>query len=294
MKIFVTGATGFIGRNLVETFDKHGHNITINLRPGKESPFNSNINIYTLGKSNIELDIEFFKNENFDGIIHLASLYLTSHKPEEIHNLIDSNVKFGTYLLECASKAPIGWFINTGTFWQNYQNSTYSPVNLYAATKQAFESIARYYIETNQLMFCTLRLADTFGPNDSRPKIFSLWEKIAKTGETLPMSEGNQILDINHIDNVIHAYLTLSNLLHNNDNRLVNGDVFALKAEKRYTLRELSKLYERIMEIKLNIKWGKRDYREREVMIPWEQGVSIPGYAPVTSIEDGLIQMKCP
>ncbi|MFT0713960.1 NAD-dependent epimerase/dehydratase family protein [Flagellimonas lutimaris] len=292
MNIFVSGATGFIGSHLIKQLLKLGHSITVNLRPGKETSFNSNVKTHTLGKGDIESDIDFFRREDFDGIIHLASLYITNHKSYEVSDLIDSNVKFGSYLLECASKASVNWFINTGTFWQNYQDEDYSPVNLYAATKQAFESIMQFYSETNQIKTCTLRLSDTFGQNDPRPKIFSLWERIAKSGETLPMSQGEQIIDINHISNVVHAFITLAGHLQNEPWNIKSGAVYALNAEKRYSLKELSIIFERVMETKLNIAWGDLDYREREVMVPWSKGVSIPDYFPVVTIEEGLKELK--
>lgn len=292
MKIFITGATGFIGSNLVVKLVALGQDITINLREGKKSPFSKAVNTYYLGK-NIESDIDFFKESHFDGVIHLATCYITNHNSNEINELIDSNIKFGSYLLECSVQANIKWFINTGTVWQNFENKEYSPVNLYAATKQAFETIAHYYIETSNLCFVTIKLSDTFGSNDTRPKIFNLWHRIMLTGETIEMSPGEQIIDITHIDNVVHAFILLSNELQNNVSTIKSGDVFTLQSEDRYTLRELSLIYERVMGSKLNIIWGGRAYREREVMKPWSQGKTIPNYSTLTSLEEGLKKLKC-
>lgn len=287
MKIFLTGATGFIGRSLVNQLITEGNDITVNLYGNEQTPFPDIVKIHALGKRDMESDINFLKDYSFDGIIHLASLYLTVHQSKDAVNLIDSNVRFSTYILECASQAKINWFINTGTFWQNYQNADYSPVNLYAATKQAFESIAQYYIETNQIKFATLRLCDTYGPNDTRPKIFNLWEKIAKTGETLDMSPGEQIIDITYIDDIVNAFYLLSQHLTNNPN-IKNGKVYAVKAEKRYALKELAVIFEKATGYKLNINWGKRSYREREVMIPWERGEIVPEWSPKYDLIKGI------
>ena len=190
--------------------------------------------------------------------------------------------------MECATQAKIKWFINTGTFWQNYQNANYSPVNLYAATKQAFESIAKYYIDTNQIKFATLRLSDTFGPNDTRPKIFNIWNKIAKSGDTLDMSPGEQLIDISFIDDIVAAFTLIAKHLHANLPEVPNGSVYAVKAEKRYTLIQLAALYEQATKTKLNINWGARPYREREVMMPWADGVLVPGWKAKVKIEDGI------
>lgn len=290
MKIFVTGATGFIGKHLVKKLIDEGNQVTINLYGEEQSPFDERVLTYKLNESVTNIDIDFLKKEAFDGVIHLASLYLTVHKPEDAVRLIDSNVRFSTYMLECASQAKIKWFINTGTFWQNYQNIDYSPVNLYAATKQAFESIAQYYIETNQIKFCTLRLSDTYGPDDTRPKIFNLWEKIAKTGETLDMSPGEQIIDITHIDDIVAAFVLLAFHIQKQEPDTKNGSVFAVKAEKYYSLKELASIFEAATGHKLNINWAGKSYREREVMVPWANGKVVPNWHPRTQIFEALRQ----
>lgn len=288
MKIFITGATGFIGKHLVAKLISEGHQVTINLFGDEKSPFDLNVSTYKLNETNISSDSKFLIAEDFDGIIHLASLYLTEHKPEEAICLINTNVKFSTYILECGAQANIKWFINTGTFWQHYNNADYSPVNLYAASKQAFESIAQYYIDTNKIIFCTIKLSDTFGPKDTRPKIFNLWDKIARTGETLDMSLGEQIIDISYIDDITNAYIILANQLDREDSKNTNGLTYAVKANERFSLRELALIYENARKKKLKINWGRLKYREREVMIPWENGITVPTWISKTKIHEGI------
>lgn len=288
MKVFITGATGFIGRHLVNTLYREGHEITINLREDECSPFQNSIYKYSFNEFNINSNIDFFKKEGFDGIIHLASLYLTSHKSVEVGQLIDSNVRFGSIVLECACVANVKWFINAGTSWQNFRNSKYSPVNLYAASKQAFQSIAQYFIETNQIKFCTIKLFDTFGPEDSRQKVFNLWHKVALSGEIIEMSSGEQVIDMSYIDDIVSAFILLAVHLNEGLTEILNGDEFVVKAKQRYTLKELSVIFEEVTGYKLNIIWGKKPYRKREVMIPSEYGKAVPGWEPKFDLAEGI------
>ncbi len=62
-KIFITGATGYIGKFLVEFLSKKGFIIFVNIRKNKQSPFSKKINTYTIGKQNIDKDIIFFKKK---------------------------------------------------------------------------------------------------------------------------------------------------------------------------------------------------------------------------------------
>lgn len=278
MNIFITGATGFVGKHLVNKLFASGHNLYCTLLANESNPFDKDqiSNVFVLANDNVNGLTHFFQSNNIDGIIHLASyVQSANHIPDDIDKLADINIKFSLQVLEAASNAKVKWFINTGTYWQHFDNAEYSPVNLYAATKQAFMDLSKFYWETNRIFFCTIKLFDTYGPGDTRPKIFNLWERIAKSGETLDMSGGEQIIDISHVDSVVDAFAQLAIHVHNNNPKLNNGDVFALKAAKRYSLKQLAAKYETDHGVTLNINWGARPYREREVMMPWNGGRSI-------------------
>lgn len=289
MKILISGSTGFIGKHLIKRLKKNNDNIHAIVRESTDTKLLKDEGIkYYVFKNDINNLVSFLELEKFDGIIHLASIFLPQHNPEGIKRLVDSNIYFATTLLESAVKTNVSWFINTGTFWQHYHDADYSPVNLYAATKQAFEDIAKYYIETTNIDFVTVKLNDTFGPNDTRPKIFNLWEKIRKSGERLDMSPGQQIIDISYIDNIVDGYLRLVDLLSKDTERKLSGKSFAIGSDQRMSLRKLAATYESVTKSKLNINWGGREYRPREVMIPWTKGKKIPGWKPNISISEGI------
>ncbi len=288
MKILFTGATGFIGTNLTQSLSKK-HELFALVRKSATIVNIENFTTILKYESNTDLQ-KIFEQYHFDGVVHLASLYLRHHHIEDIDLLIDSNVAFGTKILEACKQNGVKWFLNTGTFWQHYNNEKYNPVNLYAATKEAFEKMAKYYTETSNLIFVTLKLNDTFGPNDTREKIFNLWDKIAKTGETLDMSDGEQIMDICYIDDVVNAYDILINHLSSNDAYKLKNKTFAVKSKERVSLKELAKIYEECTGKKLKINWGAKAYSKREVMIPWENGEKVPGWEPKFSLKDAICE----
>ncbi len=290
MNILITGATGFVGSNLIKRYINENHNLFCTLLEGEENPFGEEyVKSIVFAKMSIEEIVNFLKTNNIEGIIHLASFVQSGeHKPTDIEKLIDSNIKFGMILLESASQSNVDWFINTGTYWQNYNNKAYSPVNLYAATKEAFIDISKFYVEVNIIKFVTIKLFDTYGVGDNRPKIFNLWDRIAKSGETLDMSLGEQLIDISYIDDIVDCFILLANHLHRKDINIENGEVFAVKAEIRYSLKELAYIFEKVTKQDLNINWGSKPYRDREVMVPWENGKVVPGWEPKISIEMGI------
>jgi len=289
MKILITGVTGFIGQNLTKCLLEH-NNYNLYAVVRSESDIlhvDKRITLFEYD-SDIEKLITFFQDEKFDGVVHLASLFLATHCPSDINQLVHSNIHFGTELLEASKAANVKWFINTGTFWQNYYDEPYNPVNLYAATKEAFSMIAKYYTETSSLIFSTLKLCDTFGKDDTRNKVFNLWDKISKTGDTLEMSQGEQLIDISYIDDVVHAYEILIKHLNSVNCQEFQNKIFAVTSNERMSLQNLSKLFEEATSKKLNIVWGARDYREREVMIPWTQGEVVPDWRQRHTLRDAI------
>lgn len=279
MNILVTGRTGFVGTHLCEHLCKE-HNLFYLKRPHTNLEFGAQGNVFYFTDNNVSELNKYLVDNHIEGIVHLVSLYIQRHKSTDIPDLIASNIYLGTALLDAASTTSVRWFLNTGTIWQNYNSSDgqdeYCPVNLYAATKQAFIDLAKFYTETTNIKFCTLKLCDTYGPNDTRKKILSLFEDYAKSGEVLRMSPGYQKIDLLHIDDVVSGFVHLINLLNE---RVELKHEYVLSSCNQMTLRELADAYESKYNVKLNIEWGALPYREREVMNPYVGNV-LPGWKP--------------
>lgn len=289
MRILLTGATGFVGKHLYARMSGE-HELHLLVRPSTDYSALSPRYVCCF-QGDVERLADYLRSHQVEGIIHLASLYLASHRPDQVADLVNANILLGTSLLEAAKLAGVKWFLNTGTIWQNYQSpersDEYHPVNLYAATKQAFITMARYYQETSPIRFSTLKLCDTYGPGDTRRKILALFREIARSGETLAMSPGEQRMDLLHIDDVVAGFQVLANRLADPSVPLLPE--YVLSSGHPRSLRELASMFEQVNGVKLPIEWGGRPYREREVMEPY-RGNILPGWSPRVSLETG---MKC-
>ena len=284
MKIFLTGASGFIGSAILRRLILEGHDVRALAR--NRVPQELEIEkVFHL--KNLDKISDYFIEEQFDGVIHLASEVTVNHDFDKIPDLVESNIKLPLFLLESAKKAKVKWFINTGTFWQHYLCEGYRPLNLYAATKEALQTLAKYYTETSGLSFITLKLNDTFGPGDKRNKLLSFLKEAAVSNKLLKMTKGEQILDICHIDYVVDAYLKLIELV--NSDQLNNKDAsFALHLANRISIKDFVRMFEENLGRRLNIEWGGVPYRERENMVPWSGGIPVPGLEPYDTLEHDL------
>ena len=285
MKILVTGTTGFIGGHLVRRLLNDRHEIHALTRPETDqNPLESTIVHTHLGST--QNMIEIMEDAKPDAVIHLASLFIGEHKSADVEALINSNVVLSTQLAEAMSVNEVRLLINVGTSWQHYADADYNPVNLYAATKQAFRSVLSFYLETSDLRVINLEVFDTFGPNDQRENLFNLLNRLRVTGETISMSPGNQFLDPIYIDDVCDAFLVALKRLQSG--QVKRSETYSVCSDNPIQLKELVKIYEKVSNIKLNVAWGGRPYRAREVMHPWSGGVTLPGWSPKISIEEGV------
>ena len=104
------------------------------------------------------------------------------------------------------------------------------------------------------------------------------------------MSPGDQIIDISYINDIVEAYTLMIDLLDKDTSYRYKGQDYVVTSSERMPLKELAKVYEKATNTTLNITWGERPYRDREVMHPWDKGQTVPGWKQNTSLEDAIQQ----
>lgn len=282
-KLLVTGLSGFVGHHLLkaltEEYEVHalihrrpidGHGVRCHQIPNVEN-----------GLVNVVAEIRP------DICLHLATLFIGHHKPEEVGQLVDSNIRFSAELVQACVSAGCLEFMNIGTIWQNFLGGEYNPVNLYAATKEAFVDLLKFYVEVSGLKVLNLKLSDTYGPNDPRRKLLSVLISAATSGETLKMSAGEQYIDLVHIEDVVQGILEGLRQVHS-----VNGlNTFYLTSGEPLRLKDLVQKVEDVLGKRVPIEWGALPYRPREVFNKNTYEPGLLGWKPRLSLEDGIRTM---
>lgn len=288
-KTLITGATGFIGVNLIRRLLLEGWRVHIIIRPDTSMAILGNIceqvTVFTHDGSTLNM-LNIMAEVKPDVVFHLASLFLVTHQTKDIEPLITSNLLLGTQLLDAMIQNDVEYIVNTGTSWQHFNNDNYTPVNLYAATKNAFEMVLRFYTSSTTIKAITLKLFDTYGANDPRAKLFSLLQKTSKNSQPLAMSPGEQLIDIVYIDDVVDAFVTAADRLLKREAN--SFEEFSVTSGRPIKLKDLVEIYSQITGEILPIIWGGRPYRDREVMVPWNTGQPLPGWRAKVTFENGV------
>ncbi|WP_010254907.1 NAD-dependent epimerase/dehydratase family protein [Treponema primitia] len=263
MRILITGATGFIGSHLVVSLLNAKHTIAILKR--KSSGLKSleslqeRINILAVDTYyDINTGIKQFMP---DMVIHLAALYINKHSPENIANLINTNITFGTQVLEAMMENRVMQFLNIGTRWQHIGNKRYCPANFYAATKAAFKDMLVYY-EVQGIKHKTIELCDTFGAGDNRKKIMDILISACQNNDVVELTPGEQILDLSYVDDICEFITSNISAAGFFDNKTISLSGTTIR------LRELGMMIEKAFKTSGSFKWGAKSYRDNEVMNP--------------------------
>lgn len=284
MKIILTGATGYIGKFILKRLYKE-HDIFCIVRKSSDLSEIQSFIKHVIILSNYQTLYKDFASIKPDIVVHLAGMFRGEHSIENIEEMLESNIKFPSILFDAAQKAGCNSFINTGSYWQNYNGDTYNPVNLYAATKQAFEDIVLYYVKAKMCRAITLQIFDSFGPCDKRNKILNIVSRL-ENGDMIHMSPGEQKLYFCYIDDIVDAYECAIQSVVKMDTSTYHK--YAIRDQKPYTLKQIIESYLRLSKKDIQIHWGGRAYRNREIMDPNGLGDVLPGWTPKHNLDDGL------
>ena len=195
-----------------------------------------------LDRNNNELDFS-----KFDYVIHLATNFKGDNSTESIVQLLEDNLLSTIALYKQIEKSDKQPHLLVASSWSAYKNyGEFAPANPYSATKYFAEDSSKMF-NLEKLTF--LRISDTYGLNDTRPKIHNLLTRKENPIKALN-SPAEQKINMTHIEDVTRAFL------HCIENEYFDvADLYYKKNE--VTLEELVKL------LKLeNVTFGDKEIAE--------------------------------
>jgi len=218
MKVFITGATGFVGAHLTRLLVNEGCQVHAMVRSEKNlghlQDVQDSINIL-FSDLNTQLRYEEYLNAiQPDLCFHLAwyaepGKYLAS--PDNIQYLIDS-LKLVSVLAECNCKR----IVVAGTCAEydhdlGYlsEHSPTRPGTLYAASKVALHTLLSQWVEQIDIELAWARIFYIYGPYENPRRFVPDIITTLLRGEPTRTTLGEQVRDYSHVGDVAQALWAL-------------------------------------------------------------------------------------
>lgn len=282
MTILLTGATGFLGSNLLKSFVNNGHEVICLKR--------SNSNIYRIEEYLNEVicydidKIEFssiFQKYKINIVINTVTNY--GKIDNKVCSIVDTNLMFGLKLLEQSMNLNVKVFINTDTLLER-------DLNIYSLSKAQLVDWMKFLSNKSTKMI-NIKIEHMYGPKDDENKfIYWLINKLKQNVDEIDLTFGIQKRDFIYIDDVVNAYETI---IKNIDN-FSNFEEFELGSGNSVEVKNfVEKIYEEISNkqtLNTKLNFGALSYRNNENM---EMKANIQklnnlGWKSTVSIEDGI------
>lgn len=285
INILVTGATGFIGSNLIKKLISSHHEVIACIRSNSNSsqaqlPFSVK---KVSWDHNTDLS-EQIAELKIDVIVHLATLYSTSEEISDTLEMVDSITKTSLNIMSLASKHSIPVvFANSYSTTISNQDK---PGSIYALLKSFDHEIARYFNDRYGLRAIELSLFDTYGPNDKRKKFLTELIRSLIAGKEFLASGGKQLIDLTHVDDICAAIEIA--ILEITSSGFESIKSYSVASQNPVTLQNLAKVVFEATGIQPRVVWGAMPYRKYELFEYKLAYDLIPGWIPKKHLHIGI------
>ena len=283
--IGITGYTGYIGHHLVKSLKNAGCNVLLIPRKGIKKTTNSNAIPVCEWNTPGDLANQLKSIENLV-LVNLAGLFINDHSHHDLPKLMDANLNYPLNIFEALVNSRHKNIINIGTSWEYTDTGIPNPYNLYANLKAANASALKWYASRYPICVTNLKLNDTYGGLDTRPKLMPLLKKKIESMEAVTLRNASQKINLLHITDVIEGISAA--ILENTKLESHSSHTAFLLASETTTLNALIKKINVDLGIKLDALFENYNEELQNLRGIWEAAPKLKNWSPRINLNNGL------
>lgn len=294
-KIFVTGATGFVGANLVRTLLKKNYEVHIIKRKNSDvwriKDVLPKLHLHEIDLLEKRFLARLLQTLKPNVIFHLANLGLYGGIDAPLNKSLEVNLQGTVNLIEAADSIDYECFINTGSSAEYGDKNTpmkeddvCQPTSNYALAKLASTLYAKSYATKTNKPLATLRLFSPFGPFDHPARFIT--ETILKLlkGEEIYIKDPSAVHDYIFIEDVVSAFLQCIK-----NPKKLSREIINVGSGKQIQVKGVLELLTQNMVSNSKITYNDLS-SDKKVM--WQAGIKkakqVLDWHPKTNLDQGL------
>jgi UDP-glucose 4-epimerase len=288
-KILVTGASGFIGKSLVDSLKKKGYRVISLIRkPSFNDQGSIVVDLCDREKVNSilqELQPEFIfhlaSEKNRTQINSIENLFKDF---ENSKNLIEASLK-NIKLKKFVFLGSVEEYGSGNPPFSEFNKE--SPISAYSYSKTATVHLLTYLYITFGFPMVVLRPSLVYGPGQGREMFLPDLILTLLQNQKFQMSPGGQTRDFLYVDDLIEAML----LVLSEDKSI--GKIINLGLSLSYKIKDIALIIAELIgkNSKENIHFGSLPYRKNEIMdyqVDTNLAFKILNWKPTREIKEGL------
>ncbi len=289
-RIVITGASGFIGSNLVKKLLENGYKnlLAIDLNKSSILPIDTMIGNF----SDRKLLNKAIKKD--DIVIHLACSTVPSLSEKNKEKDIEDNVMGTSKLLKICAEKKIKKFIffsSGGTIYgeQNQpvnEKTKTSPINSHGQMKLMIENNIKKFNQRHNLNYIIIRLSNPYGrkiENHKNQGLIDIFLKKIINHETLEIwGDGKIIRDYIHIDDLSNSILKLIK-------KDINNEILNVGTGVGTSINEAIDIIQKISKQKIKVKYlQKRNFDISYNVLDIKKAKTILNWKPTIDLKKGI------
>jgi nucleoside-diphosphate-sugar epimerase len=271
MKIFVTGATGFIGSHFVNEALKVGHELYCLKRKDSKSRIKLEKEPnWIIGNLDESFQTNIFKD--IEVIVHLAA-HSANVPYDTLENCLYWNLTAPLKLFNQALKAGVQNYLVAGScFEYGKSGERYDfipsdapllPTMTYPTSKAAASTAFTGWTAINNVKLLYLRIFQVYGEGELETRFWPSLKKAALEGTDFPMSKGEQIRDFINVQDIATKFIEKIDFRNIEFGSTYFTNVGTGKSQ---SLKEFAEFWWQRWNAKGKLLFGTIPYRENEVM----------------------------